>query len=43
VIGALVAVEVPGSLLARIWGAFLVFSAYRLAVQAIRQRQKTAA
>jgi uncharacterized protein len=42
VIGALVAVEVPGSLLARVWGAFLVFSAYRLTVQAIRQRQKTA-
>jgi uncharacterized membrane protein YfcA len=43
VIGALVAVEVPGSLLARVWGAFLVFSAYRLTVQAIRQRQKTTA
>lgn len=42
VIGALVAVEVPGSLLARVWGAFLVFSAYRLTVQAIRQRRKTA-
>ena len=41
VIGALVTVEVPGSLLARIWGAFLVFSAYRLTVQAIRQRLKT--
>jgi uncharacterized membrane protein YfcA len=40
VIGALVAVEVPGSYLARIWGAFLVFSAYRLAVQGIRQAQK---
>jgi uncharacterized membrane protein YfcA len=42
VIGALVAVEVPGSLLARVWGAFLVFSAYRLTVQAIWQRRKTA-
>jgi uncharacterized membrane protein YfcA len=41
VIGALVAVEVPGPLLARIWGAFLVFSAYRLAVQAYRTRAKT--
>jgi uncharacterized protein len=40
VIGALVAVEVPGPYLARIWGAFLVFSAYRLAVQGIRQAQK---
>ena len=41
VIGALVAVEVPGPLLARIWGAFLVFSAYRLALQAYRARAKT--
>ena len=40
VIGALVAVEVPGPYLARIWGAFLVFSAYRLTMQAIRQAQK---
>jgi uncharacterized membrane protein YfcA len=37
VIGALVAVEIPGSILARIWGAFLVFSAYRLLVQAMRR------
>jgi uncharacterized membrane protein YfcA len=36
VIGALVAVEVPGALLARAWGALLVFSAYRLAVEAFR-------
>jgi uncharacterized protein len=36
VIGALIAVEVPGPILARIWGAFLVFTAYRLAVQALR-------
>lgn len=42
VIGALVAVEVPGPVLARIWGGFLVFSAYRLTVQAIRQARKTA-
>jgi len=41
VIGALVAVEVPGPWLARIWGGFLVFSAYRLAIQAFRQSQKT--
>ncbi len=41
VIGALVAVEVPGPWLARIWGGFLVFSAYRLTIQAIRQAQKT--
>ena len=40
VIGALVAVEVPGPYLARVWGAFLVFSAYRLTMQAIRQVQK---
>ena len=43
IIGALVAVEVPGPLLARIWGAFLVFSAYRLAVQAARQARRKAA
>ena len=36
VIGALVAVEIPGPILTRAWGAFLVFSAYRLAVQAFR-------
>ena len=42
VIGALVAVEVPGPWLARIWGGFLVFSAYRLFVQAFRRAQKTA-
>jgi uncharacterized protein len=40
VIGALVAVEVPGPVLARLWGAFLVFSAYRLTIQALRQAQK---
>jgi len=36
VIGALVAVEVPGPILARVWGAFLVFSAYRLFVQGLK-------
>lgn len=41
VVGALVAVEVPGPILARVWGAFLVFSAYRLALQAYRARQRT--
>jgi uncharacterized membrane protein YfcA len=30
-IGALIAVEVPGSILARVFGAFLLFSAYRIA------------
>jgi uncharacterized protein len=40
VIGALVAVEVPGPYLARIWGAFLVFSAWRLTMQALRQARK---
>ena len=42
VIGALVAVEVPGPLLARIWGGFLVFSAYRLTMQALKASQKDA-
>jgi len=41
VIGALVAVEVPGSILARIWGGFLVFSGYRLFMQALRAAPKT--
>jgi len=41
-LGALVAVEVPGSILARVWGAFLVFSAYRLGLQALRASGKTA-
>jgi len=40
VIGALVAVEVPGPVLARAWGAFLVFSAYRLAAQAVKRPVK---
>jgi uncharacterized membrane protein YfcA len=34
VIGALVAVEAPEKLLARAFGVFLLFSAYRLAMQA---------
>ena len=42
IIGALVAVDIPGPILARVWGGFLVFSAYRLTLQAIRQRQKAA-
>jgi hypothetical protein len=41
VIGALVAVEVPGPILARIWGGFLLFTAYRLAAQAIRPSPET--
>jgi len=36
IIGALVAVEVPGPVLARVWGGFLLFTAYRLASQALR-------
>ena len=36
VIGALVAVEVPGPILARVWGAFLVFSAFRLFTQGLQ-------
>ncbi len=41
VIGALVAVEVPGPILARVWGAFLVFSAYRLLVQGLKPSSTT--
>jgi len=40
VLGALVAVEVPGPILARVWGAFLVFSAYRLFIQGWRRYQR---
>ncbi|HVH62620.1 MAG TPA: TSUP family transporter [Candidatus Dormibacteraeota bacterium] len=42
VVGALVALEVPGPILARIWGAFLLFSAFRLAAQAYRAFRKPA-
>ena len=40
VIGALVAVDVPGSVLARVWGAFLLLFAVRLGVEAIRSPVK---
>lgn len=39
VIGALVAVHAPGPILARVWGAFLLFTAYRLLVQAFRAQK----
>jgi uncharacterized membrane protein YfcA len=39
IVGALIAVEVPGSILARLWGGFLLFTAYRLAAQALRAQQ----
>ena len=38
---ALVAVEVPGPILARVWGGFLVFSALRLFMQGLRPPPKT--
>jgi len=38
VLGALVAVEVPGPILARIWGGFLVLSAVRLFMQGFQAR-----
>ena len=40
IIGALAAVEIPGPLLARVWGAFLVISAYRLGRQALRSSRQ---
>jgi uncharacterized protein len=43
VAGALVAVEVPGDALARIWGGFLLFSALRLGLQAIRNPRRAQA
>ncbi|HET9783008.1 MAG TPA: sulfite exporter TauE/SafE family protein [Candidatus Dormibacteraeota bacterium] len=39
IIGALVATAVPGPILARVWGAFLLFTAYRLGVQAFQPRK----
>lgn len=41
VVGALVAIEVPESILARVWGGFLIFTAYRLAVQAFQAPKET--
>lgn len=41
VLGALVAVEVPGPVLARVWGAFLLFTAYRILVQALQKPKTT--
>ena len=38
VIGALVAVNLPSSFLARLFGAFLLFSAYRIAIGARRPK-----
>ncbi len=35
ILGALVAIEVPGPVLARVWGAFLVLFAVRLGYQAV--------
>lgn len=43
ILGALVAVEVPGPILARVWGAFLLFTAYRLAAQALKTSKGEAA
>jgi uncharacterized membrane protein YfcA len=38
VLGALVALYVPGAILARIWGAFLLLTALRLGQEAWRKR-----
>jgi uncharacterized membrane protein YfcA len=43
VIGALVAVDLPTSFLARLFGVFLLFSAYRIAMGARRQAVKSPA
>lgn len=43
IIGALVAVEVPGPLLARVWGAFLLLFAGRLGFQAVQAFRRPAA
>jgi uncharacterized membrane protein YfcA len=36
ILGALLAIQVPGHVLARFWGAFLVFSAWRIGWGALR-------
>jgi uncharacterized membrane protein YfcA len=43
VIGALVAVDLPTSFLARLFGVFLLFSAYRIAMGARRPAVKSPA
>jgi len=43
VIGALVAVDLPTSFLARLFGVFLLFSAYRIAMGARRPTVKSPA
>ena len=43
ILGALVAVEVPGPLLARVWGAFLLLFALRLGSQAFQPFRRPAA
>jgi uncharacterized membrane protein YfcA len=43
ILGALIAVEIPEPILARVWGGFLLFTAYRLAVQALRSEKDKAA
>jgi len=42
VVGALVAVEVPGPLLARVWGAFLLLFGVRLGFQAVQAFRRPA-
>lgn len=41
VLGALIALQVPGPILARVWGAFLIFTAFRLAPQPVRPPDRT--
>jgi uncharacterized protein len=43
IVGALVALEIPAPILARVWGGFLIFTAYRLAAQALAAPRGTAA
>jgi uncharacterized protein len=43
VIGALIAVDLPSSFLARLFGGFLLFSAYRIAIGARRPKAATPA
>ena len=43
ILGAVLAIQVPGHVLARVWGAFLIFSAWRIAWGALRHARRPAA
>lgn len=42
ILGAVLAIQVPGHALARVWGAFLIFSAWRIGWGALRRARRQA-